>query len=449
MPSNKHPREIERLHELVDRAAALLRVGRQGVVCVSASLRGAPDPLSWVAAAQDEVRAYWSVRDHTIAGVGAAVRISASGPDRFVDAERAWREIVTRATTAGSASVRPLAIGGFSFDPRSRWRGFPALCFVVPRVTLESRRGTTLVTLTIARGAGAVRELRAARRDLARLVDAVPLESRPARIIGGRSVPIDSTWLRAVARTAADVRARRISKVVLARARLLVAGEPIDPGTVVARLRDANRGARVFWIGTPSGSFVGASPEWLARLRGRCVRTAALAGSLVPGLPGALLLDSVKDRIEHALVVKDITGRLRPMCDRVVAASRPVVVPIGYIQHLTTPIAGHLRARTGLFGVTARLHPTAAIAGAPRQKALAVIRRREPLARGWYGGGVGWMDSSGDGDIAVAIRSALLRGRRARVFAGAGIVAMSRQEAELSETETKLKPMLRALGVGE
>ncbi|MFP8877651.1 MAG: chorismate-binding protein, partial [Myxococcota bacterium] len=91
------------------------------------------------------------------------------------------------------------------------------------------------------------------------------------------------------------------------------------------------------------------------------------------------------------------------------------------------------------------LHPTAAVAGAPRASALRWLREHEGLERGWYAGAVGVVDAQGDGEFCTALRSALLRGDEAQLFAGAGIVAGSKPEAELRETRLKLRALLDLL----
>jgi menaquinone-specific isochorismate synthase len=93
-----------------------------------------------------------------------------------------------------------------------------------------------------------------------------------------------------------------------------------------------------------------------------------------------------------------------------------------------------------------RLHPTPAVGGYPTDRALSIMRELEEIDRGWYAGPFGWVDLDGSGEFAVAIRSALLSGRTASVFAGSGIVSESVPSAEYAETYLKLRPMLSALG---
>jgi isochorismate synthase EntC len=111
-------------------------------------------------------------------------------------------------------------------------------------------------------------------------------------------------------------------------------------------------------------------------------------------------------------------------------------------------MTGELERDTHVLELVAALHPTAAVGGVPKARALQLIAEQEPLGRGWYAGPIGWFDASGDGDFAVAIRSALIRGSRARVYAGAGIVRGSTPVAEYRETLLKQGTMVHGLGLG-
>ncbi len=117
------------------------------------------------------------------------------------------------------------------------------------------------------------------------------------------------------------------------------------------------------------------------------------------------------------------------------------------MQHLETPVAAWLPRAGRVLDLVERLHPTPAVGGFPREQALTAIRELETFDRGWYAGPFGWTDLAGEGDFAVAIRSALLDGHSASLFAGGGIMADSDPAAEWEETCLKLRPMLSALGV--
>ncbi len=113
--------------------------------------------------------------------------------------------------------------------------------------------------------------------------------------------------------------------------------------------------------------------------------------------------------------------------------------------HLRTSIRAVLRKDLGLAEVVCALHPTPAVGGSPREHALEFLCEHEALDRGWYAGPVGWV-GMGKAHQMVALRSARVKGARARLFVGAGIVAGSNAESEWRETELKSLAMLRALG---
>src|SRR5690606_34518761 len=117
-------------------------------------------------------------------------------------------------------------------------------------------------------------------------------------------------------------------------------------------------------------------------------------------------------------------------------------IRVANIQHLATPIRAQLAEPQSAIELAGRLHPTPAVGGEPPEAALAAIAELEELDRGWYAGPVGWMDAAEDGEMCVALRSALLRDRTAHLYAGGGIVADSDPAAELAETEVKLGALL-------
>ena len=157
------------------------------------------------------------------------------------------------------------------------------------------------------------------------------------------------------------------------------------------------------------------------------------------------LLSSAKDRHEHRVMVDDIRERLEPLVPSL-AISEPSVQPLRYVQHLVTRITGPVPPGTTILGLAGALHPTPAVGGVPLDEAMAMIEKLEGIDRGWYAGGVGWLDGAGNGEVAVALRCALLRGTTARIYAGSGIVAESDPESELDETSWKFRALLRHLG---
>jgi isochorismate synthase len=271
-----------------------------------------------------------------------------------------------------------------------------------------------------------------------------------------REEPTGDGYAAAVADAVAQIRAGELRKVVLARTIEVDAGRRLDPRRLAHRLRAVDPDAYTFAAPTTSGEIVGASPELLVSRFGRAVRSNPLAGSAArSGDPvedrenGERLLASAKDHDEHAVVVEAIARTLAPRCRELSWDQEPVLLETPNVWHLSTRFRGLLREPppTAL-DLVRELHPTPAIAGEPRDAALAAIERVEPFDRGAYAGPVGWVDASGDGEWAIALRCAVLDGDHATLYAGAGIVAGSRPSAEVEETDRKFRAFLDALRWG-
>ena len=241
--------------------------------------------------------------------------------------------------------------------------------------------------------------------------------------------------------------------MVLARRLEVDLGGPVVATAVLRRMAAEEPAATAFLFGTPDGAFVGASPELLVSRRGRHVRSHPLAGTAARGRERAEgLLGSAKDLEEHELVVADIAGVLDPRCTELFVPGGPSLVALHSMSHLGTRIEGRLIAEGGrppsALELVAALHPTPAVGGVPLADALELIEALEPGPRGAWAGPVGWLDARGDGDWVVGLRSAIISGSTAVLWAGAGIVAASDPEAELEETAVKLAPVLEGLAPG-
>lgn len=440
------------------RAAAL---DRPVLLSVARPLADPPDPLVVVSEARrDGVTAALLERRGdgvAIAGLGIAWSRDAAGAGRFAAIRDAAEALFAEAVVDGD--VPPLAVAAFAFAPATPagdWQGFPAARAVVPRLVLLERDGVAMraANLLVEPGDDADAVARRLQRALARLAAwrAAAAGDGGHPCYRARPEPEPAAWKRQVAAAAGDIAAGRFAKLVLARTCRLDAELPFARAAAAARLRHAYPTCTTFWLGGAAGDVLGSTPEVLVRVRGRTLATAALAGTGARGTTPAgdeararALLDSAKDRREHAIVVAALDDALRPLCDELTVDAAPHVLRLANVHHLRTALRGRLAARVHPLDLAARLHPTAAVAGHPAAAALAALPAREGLERGWYAGPLGWFDAAGDGELDVALRCALVRGRRAVLFAGAGIVAGSDPDAELDETRLKLQPLLAAL----
>ncbi len=351
-------------------------------------------------------------------------------------------------------------VGGFAFDAdgggTSPWSSLAPASMVLPELSICRSRGEVFVTVNALVQPGDDADAVAAPLEarLASLRDEpLPLlDPHPTSRVEITSVRPPGEFERMISVATERIGAGEMSKVVLAREVLAKASAAHDPAAVFGALREQFGSCFCFCCGTPEAAFIGASPELLLRRSGASVSTVALAGSTrrssdpaVDDHLGEQLLRSDKDRREQAIVAERIGRTLRPHAVWVEAASEPEIVKVANIQHMATPIVAQLAEPHSAVELAGILHPTPAVGGEPLEPAVAAIAEMEQMDRGWYAGPVGWMDATEDGEFCVALRSALLRDREARLYAGVGVVAGSDPAAELAETEIKLQALLPLL----
>jgi salicylate biosynthesis isochorismate synthase/menaquinone-specific isochorismate synthase len=447
------------LEELIARAPA-----RRCLLSVTAEVDVA-DPCAAVFASRmaDDRWFCWEQPDHdgfALATLGSTHEAISRGPGRFDDlvaeCARITRGRLTDEPEGLPAGSGPVWVGGLAFAAdggrASHWSSFPPALLVLPELSLLRSQGHTWLTVTAISDGGAERILGRLERRLGSLRERplpLPDPRGETRIV---SVTPPGEYEREVGEAAARIRAGELDKVVLAREVAVEAPAAHDPAATFGALREVFPSCFCFCVGSPEAAFLGASPELLVRRRGAGVATVALAGSTrrsadpaVDDHLGEQLLRSDKDRHEQAIVARRIERKLAPRSVWVEAEHEPGLVKVANIQHLGTPVHAQLAEPLSAVEVAALLHPTPAVGGEPDDLAQEAIAELEGFDRGWYAGPVGWMDAAEDGEFCVALRSALLRDRTARLIAGAGIVADSDPAAELAETELKLEALLPLL----
>jgi menaquinone-specific isochorismate synthase len=384
----------------------------------------------------------WERERCGFAGRGVALRIPLGGglrsaPEMVAEALSS----IPSEDTVGVPGSSPVAVGALPFD-----RDAPAELVVPELVGGRSRDGRCWLTT--------VGDALDPDEVLAGLVHAPPQD--PDGFTLSSPVP-HQEWMRLVSRAVVDIESGRLSKVVLAREIGVTANRPIHVETVLRRLRSLYPACTIVsaaTMGPDDSRFVAASPELLVSRIGDVVRSHPLAGTIprsgdaeADRLLAEALLGSAKERAEHAWVVRDVETALAPWCSSLTVPDAPSIVPLRNVSHLGTLIQGRLAGGSppGALALAAALHPTAAVAGTPRDEALAWLTEYEQLERGPYAGPVGWVDGRGDGEWVVGIRSAVVQGPTARLFAGVGVVDGSDPAAELAETQFKLQALLAAI----
>lgn len=320
------------------------------------------------------------------------------------------------------------------------------------------------------------------------LVGAVPFDSRqPAHLYVPRKCNWQSTkphtppeadqaihlhgydspaYRASVAKALRRISIGALDKVVLARRVVAESRQPFDVDAIYSRLYHRNPSAFVYQIGLPRRAqtaaqdqgpvLLGASPELVLGIDGDNVKSAPLAGSIPRGSDkeqdeqrAADLLSSQKDLYEHAVVVRAVGAHFRRHCQQVHIPDKPNLVQTPVIWHLGSHVSGLLRSGVHPIELAYALHPTPAVSGWPQKAARQAISELENFDRGFFAGLVGWMDAKGNGEWALTLRCGVIDGARADVFAGAGIVDGSDPEKEHTETATKLRTFLSALGRAE
>jgi menaquinone-specific isochorismate synthase len=443
-------------HELLVAALAEARLRAPGTI----SIVTLPAPLVEVErlweAFPEQPAALWDPPGaEAHAGVGEAARLIASGRDRFASLreqlERLWARV-----HVDHGNAAPRALGGFSFSAgaadRAPWSGYGDAAWALPRWSY--RRDGERAWLELAVDTAEAGDSGRCLGELDRVEASLGGTRRARPDTRARTARIDEldpeVWRQHVETIRRAIFARRCEKIVAARCSHAVLDAPRSPETVLARLAERYTDCYRFGFRQAGGSFVGATPERLIAKHGDEVTTEALAGSIATDSgDAAALLASAKDRGEQELVVAAVREALMPWCAELDVPAEPRIRALRHVLHLETPIRGRLAADRAahVLDLVAALHPTPAVGGVPTRAALSWIEEFETTPRGWYASPVGWVDARGDGDLAVAIRSALLSGNAAFVYAGAGIVRESDPEAEYEETRVKQRAILEALGV--
>ncbi|GBD23858.1 Salicylate biosynthesis isochorismate synthase [bacterium HR29] len=433
------------LAEARTRAAALASAAEGKAFAVAAlPIRRPADTLEAFREVREGVRLAFlqPERGFSIVGIGIAAAWPLNGPDPLSEAAGLLRSMPP-AAVAGDAPPRelPIVFAGVAFCPGDRaphWGPFGNGLLVVPRVLLlVEPAGAWRVETELVGTEG-----RAIPARLPQPPAAGPFTDRAAT---------QAEWTAAVLRALDRIARGEATKVVVAREAYLPEHRSADEALAV--LVDRFPTCTVFAVDLGGPCFLGATPERLASVSQGTFELMALAGTAPRGADSAeddaiaaRLAADRKEREEHAVVVRALREDVAPLVSELEVAPEPEVVRLPNLQHLRTLLRGRLRDGCSLFDLAARLHPTPAVGGMPREAAARIIAEVETFDRGWYAGPLGWADARGDGELVVALRSALLTpGQPARLFAGCGIVARSDPEREFSESELKLRAIRSAL----
>ncbi|MGO4492330.1 isochorismate synthase MenF [Arthrobacter sp. 2YAF22_2] len=417
----------------------------------------------------------WTRREAGLVGFGEVARFTATGPERFLEADIWWRHLVLEADVTdavGCPGTGPVAFGSFAFSKVSAHSSR----LIVPEIVVGLRDGTAWLTqltfddgeLTEAGARAALRRWLGAPETVQGLPAAQaaatgtmssdqPAGAREAKLSTGSLSEAD--WMAAVAEGVAEIRTGALEKLVLARDIVATVPDGVNAAEILRQLAVRYRECWTYGV----DGLVGSTPEMLIQVEGRTAQARVLAGTLdrrdAKGMAGSpmefaerVLAGSEKQRHEHDIAIQSLTTQLAPFSEAMNAHSEPFILELPNVWHLASDVKAELAEVEGhvptCLALINALHPTAAVCGTPTSVAGALIRKLEHLDRGPYAGPVGWLDAAGNGEWGIALRGAVIEGPdTVRLYAGCGVVEGSVPEAELAETWAKFRPMLESLGI--
>ncbi|MEG4496002.1 isochorismate synthase [Microcoleus sp. F10-C6] len=403
-------------------------------------------------------------KSFAIAALDSAIHLTVAGTDRFVAAQNFIRSTVANTITIGAERLPfsgPHFFCSFAFFDENIAANsyFPPATIFLPKWQITRQKDSCILV------ANAIIEKDRNVKNIAENIWQTfdKIESRKYHklttaidsSISLKQIPVnDASQFKTSVKSALELIASKyFSKIVLSQAINVISQTPFSLIDSLNNLRLSYPDCYVFSTSNGKGqNFIGASPERLISIHNNQLLTDALAGSAPRGKTEAGdaklaqgLLESEKDIREHQVVIDFIVDRLSKLGITPNFSPVPRLLQLSNIQHLWTPITAQIPPDIHLLKILAQLHPTPAVAGVPRDIALEQIRRCESCDRSLYAAPLGWIDRTGNGEFAVGIRSALIDGDRAILYAGAGIVAGSEPEKELAEIQLKLQPLLNAL----
>jgi len=366
------------------------------------------------------------------------------------------------------------AVGFIGYEAMSEFERLPppkpGKSHVVPRsrflkadkiIVFDNIRHTVKVVVSTRPGKAAspAAAYRAAVADIRAIVETMKHPAPAAHAEAFPAVTFESNMTRAqytgmVTRAKQYIYAGDIIQAVLSQR--FSARSDVPPVQVYRALRLLNPSPYTFFLKIQDQTLVGSSPEVMVRLTGNRVEVRPIAGTRPRGateqadrqLADELLSDE-KEKAEHVMLVdlgRNDIGRVAEM-GSVQVTEYMVIERYSHVMHMVSHVEGILRREFDAYDVVKATFPAGTLSGAPKIRAMEIIRELEPEARGVYGGAVGYVSYSGNMDLAITIRTMEMNGGEIHVQAGAGIVYDSDPEREFEETGHKARALQKAVAM--
>ena len=366
-------------------------------------------------------------------GWGEEHRLETTGPNRVLELDSLWKDLVAQAEITDEVNLSGsglISFGSIAFSDQSKTKSV----LVIPKVVV-GKQGDTLWLTTI-------------NIDETEALKLINLDSNFTSVSFEPGQISTEQYLLNVEKGLEVIASGQIEKVVLARD---ISASVSTDFNINPALRKLEKKFDSCYIYSIAGMF-GASPELLVKVSHSEFSARVLAGTAGrgtdPGVDqaiGAALIESPKNRAEHKFAIDSLVASLSEFTKEITVDAEPFSIALPNLWHLASDVKAMLSSESTSLQVVNALHPSAAVAGTPRDKALEVIEEIENVDRGRYAGPVGWLGADGDGVWAIALRGAQLTEGKLTAFAGCGIVAGSDAQAELDEAILKFKPIVDSL----
>jgi menaquinone-specific isochorismate synthase len=366
-------------------------------------------------------------------GWGEEHRLETTGPNRVLELDSLWKDLVAQAEITNEVNLSGsglISFGSIAFSDQSKTKSV----LVIPKVVV-GKQGDTLWLTTI-------------NIDEKEALKLINLDSNFTSVSFEPGQISTEQYLLNVEKGLEVISSGLLEKVVLARD--LTSSVSTD-FNINPALRKLEKKFDSCYIYSVAGMF-GASPELLVKVSHSEFSARVLAGTAGrgtdPGVDqaiGSALNESPKNRAEHKFAIDSLVASLSEFTKEITVDSEPFSIALPNLWHLASDVKAMLSSDSTSLQIVDALHPSAAVAGTPRDKALEVIEEIENVDRGRYAGPVGWLGADGDGVWAIALRGAQLSNGKLTAFAGCGIVAGSDAQAELDEAILKFKPIVNSL----
>ncbi|EAZ89123.1 isochorismate synthase [Crocosphaera chwakensis] len=463
-----------RLEQLLLTHKATLNRKKQSIIVSLSQITPKIDPLSILAFlncekinnfSKDEIYFYWENQGKTeaILGYGVTESCQLNTSDRFIKSQNFVKncfEKIVKINEHHSSNSFPHIFCGFTFFSETNQLEFPfssAFTFLPKLQVIKQKRNSLLIFNLLIDSKTDIKKLAYQTSTNIKLISQIKIDPKISNL---EKKSIETTpkfqmiqgFESSVASALKSIEAKHFQKLVLANALDLTNSQEFSIIECLKNLRKYYPDCYIFAINNGKNNcFVGASPERLINLKNRQLLTDALAGSTSRGKTkledyylAQKLLKSSKERREHQVVIEFIVQRLINL-GLIPQISPLKVLKLSNIQHLWTPIYTQLNANIHPLEIVAKLHPTPAVSGFPTGITCQEIKHYETFERGFYAAPLGWIDYNNNSEFIVGIRSALISGNHARLYAGAGIVEGSQPEQELAEIKLKFQGLLKAL----